>query len=80
MCNHVLYSVIFRDFFVALSITRSYLGLTATSQSIFWNLNLPGQWLFLGSLTKTDVWPINRTGSLLTKATWLSILSILQSK
>ena len=39
MCNHVLYSVIFRDFFVALSITRSYLGLTATSQSIFWNLN-----------------------------------------
>ena len=32
MCNHVLYSVIFRDFFVALSITRSYLGLTATSQ------------------------------------------------
>ena len=35
MCNHALYSVIFRDFFVALSITRLYLGLTATSQSIF---------------------------------------------
>ena len=80
MCNHVLYSGIFRDLCVALSITKSCLGRTATSQLIFWNLILPGQWRFLGSLTKTDVWPIISTGSLLTKATRLSIFSILQSK
>ena len=47
MCSHVLYSVIFRNFFVIICLANGF---------------------FVGSPTRTDVWPINRTRSL-----WLKL-------